>query len=120
MREIKFRAWDRVRRKMYPVEEITFYKNHTVPVAGGVSDEESPFPIMQYTGYKDANGTEIYEGDIWERNGFKAVVEFKFGGWNFSKHEKSRVLGCPYFHASAVCGVVVGNIFEEKSREEAV
>lgn len=53
MREIKFRAWDLISKKM--VQVIHFY-NH--------NDVYSDYIFMQYTGLKDANGKEIYEGDI--------------------------------------------------------
>jgi len=55
MREIKFRAWNTYTNEM---EEDTgnariFDYNATVG-----------HPIMQFTGLKDKNGKEIYEGDI--------------------------------------------------------
>ena len=60
MREYKFRAWDSLAEKMYSWTEL-LNKNlkniFTIP-------EQCGYDLMQYTGLKDKNGKEIYEGDI--------------------------------------------------------
>lgn len=74
MREIKFRAWDKESKTMI---------YDTFP--NGLSSSDilarwNPEWIMQYTGLKDKNGKEIYEGDILKQaGGFIFKVGFKDG-----------------------------------------
>ena len=60
MREIKFRAWHKDLDKMYFDVEVssTDWLDKTRHFGGDKST------LMQFTGLKDKNGKEIYEGDI--------------------------------------------------------
>lgn len=69
MREIKFRAWNKIEEKMYYGVEDTFDGNIPLndpilePCFGALLYSDD-WDAMQYTGIKDKNGKEIYEGDI--------------------------------------------------------
>jgi uncharacterized phage protein (TIGR01671 family) len=92
MRELKVRAWYKPYKQMCQVESLRFDGNG---VYTAVLIEESFYDrriveadeivIEQFTGLKDKNGTEIYEGDILIDDTGEPVeywvVEFADGGF---------------------------------------
>jgi hypothetical protein len=103
MREIKFRVWDIDGKVIYKTiidlyscwdEFNGFDRNHQV--------------VMQYTGLKDKNGKEIYEGDIFrDSKGKNQLVRWDLYFWKWGVYNDIETDGRDAFSIE-----IIGNIYE--------
>ncbi|QOS98135.1 hypothetical protein JNUCC42_16620 [Brevibacterium sp. JNUCC-42] len=103
MREIKFRIWDKDYKKMrrcgenthdsmYFDEDGTVYYYNLQNGCGSLPDGTGTYDLMQYTGLKDKNGKEIYEGDILSTDLSRPflIVEFRNGAFMYQCHDNDQ------------------------------
>lgn len=140
MRTIKFRAWDKAKKKMvYSSDELYGFEiyldgSFSVSEDDGIKGlmhwvyrKPADFELMQFTGLLDKNGKEIYEGDVvkgWEgddMHDFDAcIVKYEEDGFGIYDEKQK----WPYV-ASLIEIVnnrsleIIGNIYENPSLLEA-
>lgn len=135
VRETKFRAWDKHDKRMIVDEQefiplkvtnkgvLRLSPDHAENLWSIVEGDR--FELMQYTGLKDKNGKEIYEGDIifvpadeYEEE-YKGEIKWYGGYWGFDEfYPDGTLCGSLFLFSYHDFGEVIGNIYENPELSE--
>lgn len=125
-REIRFRAWDKKTKTMGEVSNMD-WTTEGWSVCCFEKGMHYGRILMQYTGLKDRNGREIYEGDIvkyrwmsgfeceeegWQDKGMERVGTVEFRNGEFRPREDSSLPDDGYDAWRTHSFEIIGNIYE--------
>ena len=119
MREIKFRAWDKVDNRMLAWEALDDWHDINNIFGEGADPTEinkgwglKRYIPLQYTNLKDKNGVEIFRDDLTKINGAIYQVVYLNGAYGFVDVKSGDFWQYACNLATSSFGEVIGNVYE--------
>jgi len=117
MRDIKFKVWDKINNKMYDYgsDEACELLEDGVDFMGMSFLSCQPNVVwLQYTGEKDIQGKEIYDGDIIVCGDGKVPTQIlwvdEYGGWGAKNLRRNEIHALDKYFKRYI-GAIIGNIY---------
>lgn len=115
---LRYRAWDKLRKRMSTVDRI-YFDTEGVQLKDGSGLYWRDFRdiiLMQFTGLKDKNGTEIFEGDVVRLldSLYTVFYDSEKGSYRLKPHDDRWVVDYMSNFSHGGNFEVVGNICEGK------
>ena len=113
-REIKFRAWHPTQKMtLTPILKRSDFSGEVYCEGFTKDGSRCLLALMQYTGLKDKNGVEIYEGDLIKATGeHPAEVGFRFGTFILRHVNHTGMNGVSISDVATDRYEVIGNTYE--------
>ena len=112
----KFRAWDKLDKEIYGVEEIHWFRGEFDFIGDGITfkRDADEVELMQSTGLRDKNDKEIFEGDILKSNKYITSVFYERGAYcvKFCRTTNTTVTMNVISFIEKYKTKVIGNIYE--------
>ncbi|AFL98755.1 YopX protein [Desulfitobacterium dehalogenans ATCC 51507] len=117
MKLLKFRVWNKVSKKMHNPQAISFDIQSCNPFAVSIPtkswDPVEKYELLQWTGLRDEDGTDVYEADL-------VLIDYEIYKvhWNESQaaFELISLKGSPAKDADILpTGKVIGNMYETEN-----
>ena len=119
MRELRFRVWDKVKEKMFKPQAISFDTQSSVPFAvivpGRSWEPIGKFELLQWTGFSDQNGIDVYECDLVR---ISSVIYKIIWNETLATFELVELVSSSRANISTIkCGGVIGNEFQNAASQ---
>jgi len=116
MGEIKYKLWDKHKKKFVELETIEFFDDGSPYLINSYGANR--FELIRFTGLKDKNSKEIFEGDLVKKDDCVYKVVFDDGCFTITDKTDGKVVGRLVLLIEFDWDKleVIGNIYEGKNK----